>query len=43
MLEVIGKLDFINAKARLGKELKAVVPEISQANHVVLNKPGTRY
>ncbi|QQV79551.1 hypothetical protein JG559_11465 [Enterococcus faecalis] len=41
---VIGKLDFINAKARLGKELKAVVPEISQANHVVfLNKPGTRY
>ncbi|EHB6444122.1 endonuclease MutS2 [Enterococcus faecalis] len=35
---VIGKLDFINAKARLGKELKAVVPEISQANHVVFKQ-----
>lgn len=35
---VIGKLDFINAKARLGKELKAVVPEVSQANHVVFKQ-----
>ncbi|WP_270271980.1 endonuclease MutS2 [Enterococcus faecalis] len=35
---VIGKLDFINAKAQLGKELKAVVPEISQANHVVFKQ-----
>ncbi|MGX7245158.1 endonuclease MutS2 [Enterococcus quebecensis] len=31
---VIGKLDFINAKARFGKELKAVVPEINEENHI---------
>lgn len=31
---VIGKLDFVNAKARFGKELKAVVPEISAENHI---------
>lgn len=31
---VIGKFDFANAKARFGKELKAVVPEISEANHI---------
>lgn len=31
---VIGKFDFINAKARFGKELKAVVPKISLENYV---------
>lgn len=31
---VIGKFDFANAKARFGKELKAVVPEISKENHI---------
>ncbi|GGC82225.1 endonuclease MutS2 [Enterococcus wangshanyuanii] len=31
---VIGKFDFANAKARFGKELKAVVPEISKENDI---------
>ncbi|MBP2099714.1 endonuclease MutS2 [Enterococcus rivorum] len=31
---VIGKLDFINSKARLGKELRGIVPEISLENHI---------
>lgn len=31
---VIGKLDFINAKARFGKELKAIVPAINPENHI---------
>jgi DNA mismatch repair protein MutS2 len=31
---VIGKLDFINAKARLGKELNAIVPVINPDNHI---------
>lgn len=31
---VIGKLDFINAKARFGKELKAGVPKISEENQI---------
>jgi DNA mismatch repair protein MutS2 len=31
---VIGKLDFTNAKARFGKDIKAVVPEISEANDI---------
>lgn len=31
---VIGKLDFVNAKARFGKDLKAVVPEISETNQI---------
>ncbi|WP_430596455.1 endonuclease MutS2 [Enterococcus sp. DIV0210g] len=35
---VIGKMDLINAKARFGKEQKAVVPEISEENHVYLKK-----
>ncbi|MGX7013059.1 endonuclease MutS2 [Vagococcus silagei] len=33
---VVGKLDFINAKARLGKALKAVVPTVSAEKHVNL-------
>lgn len=32
---VIGKLDFINAKARFGKELKAIVPAISSEKAIV--------
>ncbi|MCB5955858.1 endonuclease MutS2 [Enterococcus sp. CWB-B31] len=35
---VIGKFDFINAKARLGKELKAIVPELSLENHIFLKQ-----
>ncbi|MFV0561040.1 MAG: endonuclease MutS2 [Enterococcus sp.] len=35
---VIGKLDFMNAKARLGKQLKAVVPRISETNEVVFKE-----
>lgn len=31
---VIGKFDFMNAKARFAKDLKAVVPVINQENHV---------
>lgn len=31
---VIGKLDLINAKARFGKELKALVPTVSQDNKI---------
>jgi len=31
---VIGKLDFINAKARFGKELNATVPSISTENYI---------
>lgn len=31
---VIGKLDLINAKARFGKELKALVPKISEKNQI---------
>jgi DNA mismatch repair protein MutS2 len=31
---VIGKFDFMNGKARFAKELKAVVPAISEENHV---------
>ncbi|HPR81189.1 MAG TPA: endonuclease MutS2 [Enterococcus sp.] len=32
--DVIGKFDFMNGKARFAKELKAVVPAISEENHV---------
>lgn len=35
---VIGQFDFINAKARYGKEIKAVVPAISGENHVDFKK-----
>lgn len=35
---VIGKFDFINGKARFAKELKAIVPTISQENHVVFKQ-----
>ncbi|KAF1295705.1 endonuclease MutS2 [Enterococcus sp. JM4C] len=35
---VIGKLDLMNAKARFGKELKAIVPKISQENHVIFKQ-----
>ncbi|WP_218656917.1 endonuclease MutS2 [Enterococcus hirae] len=35
---VIGKLDLMNAKARFGKELKAIVPAISVENHVILKQ-----
>ena len=35
---VIGKMDIMNAKARFGKEVKAVVPTISEKNHVVLKQ-----
>ncbi|MBF8808419.1 MAG: endonuclease MutS2 [Enterococcus lacertideformus] len=35
---VIGKMDLMNAKARFGKELKAIVPVISEENHVVLKQ-----
>ncbi|WP_429961988.1 endonuclease MutS2 [Enterococcus sp. AZ083] len=31
---VIGIMDFMNAKARFGKEMKAIVPAINQDNHV---------
>ena len=31
---VLGKLDFINAKARFGKELKAIVPDVTIENQV---------
>lgn len=31
---VIGKFDFMNAKARFAKDLKAVVPLVNQDNHV---------
>ncbi|WP_265458989.1 endonuclease MutS2 [Enterococcus sp. HY326] len=31
---VIGQFDFINAKARYGKEIKAIVPEITEDNQV---------
>lgn len=33
---VLGKLDFINAKAFFGKELKAIVPHVSSNKHVSL-------
>jgi DNA mismatch repair protein MutS2 len=32
--DVIGKFDFINAKARFGKELQAIVPAINSDNHI---------
>lgn len=32
---VLGKLDFMNAKARFAKEVQGVVPQISPENHVV--------
>jgi DNA mismatch repair protein MutS2 len=35
---VIGMMDFMNAKARFGKELKAIVPAISPDNHVVFKQ-----
>lgn len=35
---VLGKFDFINAKARFGKELKAIVPALSLGNHVFLKQ-----
>lgn len=35
---VIGKFDFINGKARFAKELKAIVPAISEENHVVFKQ-----
>lgn len=35
---VIGMLDFMNAKARFGKELHAIVPAINTDNHVVFKQ-----
>lgn len=35
---VLGKLDLMNGKARFGKELSAVVPIISDENHVYLKQ-----
>ncbi|MBP1045548.1 endonuclease MutS2 [Enterococcus sp. BWM-S5] len=35
---VIGKFDFINAKARFGKALKGIVPALSLENHVYLKQ-----
>ncbi|EOL42236.1 MutS2 protein [Enterococcus phoeniculicola] len=35
---VIGKLDLMNAKARFGKEIKGIVPTISEENHVVFKQ-----
>lgn len=35
---VIGIMDFMNAKARFGKEMKAIVPAINQDNHVFFKK-----
>lgn len=35
---VIGKLDVINAKARFGKEMKALVPTVDPENHVYLRQ-----
>lgn len=35
---VIGKMDLMNAKARFGKELNAIVPILSEENHVILKQ-----
>lgn len=35
---VIGMMDFMNAKARFGKELHAIVPAINTDNHVVFKQ-----
>lgn len=35
---VIGMMDFMNAKARFGKELQAIVPAINTDNHVVFKQ-----
>ncbi|MGN8981929.1 endonuclease MutS2 [Enterococcus villorum] len=35
---VIGKLDMMNAKARFGKELHAIVPAVNEENRVVLKQ-----
>ncbi|MDH6364566.1 DNA mismatch repair protein MutS2 [Enterococcus sp. PF1-24] len=35
---IIAQFDFINAKARYGKEIKAIVPAISAENHVNFKK-----
>lgn len=35
---VIGKFDFMNGKARFAKEVKAIVPAISEENHIVFNQ-----
>lgn len=35
---VIGKFDFMNGKARFAKEVKAIVPTISEENHIVFNQ-----
>lgn len=35
---VIGQMDLMNAKARFGKEIKAIVPTISEENYVVLKQ-----
>ncbi|OTN77346.1 endonuclease MutS2 [Enterococcus sp. 8G7_MSG3316] len=35
---VIGQFDFMNAKARFGKEMKAIVPTIDSENHVVFKQ-----
>ncbi len=35
---VLGQFDFMNAKARYGKEIKAIVPEVSFDNHVYLKQ-----
>lgn len=35
---VIGMMDFMNAKARFGKELHAIVPAINTDNHVVFKR-----
>ncbi|BAL62190.1 endonuclease MutS2 [Melissococcus plutonius] len=36
--EIIGTLDFINAKADFGKNLKAIVPKINEKNHIFLKQ-----
>ncbi|HCE11858.1 MAG TPA: endonuclease MutS2, partial [Enterococcus sp.] len=35
---VIGQFDFMNAKARFGKEMNAIVPQINRENHVVFKQ-----
>lgn len=35
---VVGRLDFVNAKATLGKALRAIVPSVSDVNHVNLKQ-----
>ena len=35
---VLGKLDFVNAKASFGKQMKGIVPALSEAKHVSLKQ-----